>query len=104
MKVQKLGIEWGAAFEEAQPVRITHGDAELIVFVSERLQELHGVGYYLGAVPNQSARTLRLVYHLVVGRARTNSLSCASSLKNIQQPIEAAPAFIAVWQCLDRHS
>lgn len=25
MKVQKLGIEWGAAFEEAQPVLITHG-------------------------------------------------------------------------------
>lgn len=36
MKVRKLGVEWGAAFEKAQPVRITHGDANLIVFVSEK--------------------------------------------------------------------
>lgn len=35
MKVKKLGLEWGAAFEEATPVQITHGEAEIIVYVTE---------------------------------------------------------------------
>ena len=26
---------WGAAFEEATPVQITHGEAEIIVYVTE---------------------------------------------------------------------
>ena len=36
MKVKKLGIEWGAAFEEAQPVQITQGEAMIVVYVSEK--------------------------------------------------------------------
>ena len=35
MKVTKLGLEWGAAFEEATPIRITHGEHCIEVFVSE---------------------------------------------------------------------
>jgi hypothetical protein len=35
MKVQKLGIEWGAAFEEARPIRISHYGREIVVFVNE---------------------------------------------------------------------
>lgn len=33
MKLKKLGIEWGAAFEEAQPHRITAADGETTVEV-----------------------------------------------------------------------
>jgi len=36
MKVTRLGLEWGAAFEEATPIRITHGEHCIEVFVSER--------------------------------------------------------------------
>jgi hypothetical protein len=35
MKIKRLGIEWGAAHEEAQPVKIKHGAAEFICFISE---------------------------------------------------------------------
>ena len=35
MKVKKLGLEWGAAFEEATPIQITHNEAEVIVYVTE---------------------------------------------------------------------
>ena len=35
MKITKLGLEWGAAYEEATPVQITHGDAIVIILVSE---------------------------------------------------------------------
>ena len=35
MKVIRLGIGWGAAYNEATPVQITHGDATVIIFVSE---------------------------------------------------------------------
>lgn len=35
MKVKKLGLDWGAAYEEAEPIRISHGDVEITVFVSE---------------------------------------------------------------------
>lgn len=35
MKVKKLGLEWGAAFEEATPIQITQGEAEVIVYVTE---------------------------------------------------------------------
>lgn len=38
MKITKLGIEWGAAYEEATPIRITHGDSVIEVYVSERHQ------------------------------------------------------------------
>lgn len=33
--IKKLGLEWGAAFEEATPVQITHGEAEILVYVTE---------------------------------------------------------------------
>lgn len=36
MKIVKLGLEWGAAYEEAVPIRISHGAAVLEVYVSER--------------------------------------------------------------------
>lgn len=35
MKIKRLGLEWGAAHEEAHPVSITHGDAQVTVYVSE---------------------------------------------------------------------
>lgn len=35
MKVKKLGLEWGAAHEEAQPVKVSHGTQEIEIFVSE---------------------------------------------------------------------
>lgn len=35
MKVRNLGIEWGPAFEEAQPVRVSHAGIAFTVFVSE---------------------------------------------------------------------
>lgn len=34
MKVQKLGLDWGAAYEEAAPVRISHVGAEITAFVN----------------------------------------------------------------------
>ena len=36
MKIKKLGLAWGAAFEEATPIQITHDGAEVIVYVTER--------------------------------------------------------------------
>ena len=36
MKLKLLGLEWGAAYEEAQPVQITHGQAEVVVYVTEK--------------------------------------------------------------------
>lgn len=37
MKVKKLGIEWGAAYEEAQPHIVTHEDSDGFEFyVNER--------------------------------------------------------------------
>ena len=36
MKFKRLGIEWGAAYAEAEATRITHGDAEIEIFVSEK--------------------------------------------------------------------
>ena len=35
MKITKLKEDWGPAWQEAQPIRITHGDACIIVFVTE---------------------------------------------------------------------
>lgn len=35
MKIEALGIEWGAAYEEAQPKRISHFGREVEVFVDE---------------------------------------------------------------------
>ena len=36
MKVQRLGLDWGPAYVEAEPVRITHEDIVVEIFVSER--------------------------------------------------------------------
>ena len=33
MKIKKLGIEWGSAFEEAQPVELSHYGRKVLVFV-----------------------------------------------------------------------
>ena len=38
MKIIKLGLDWGAAYEEATPIRITHGDSVIEVYVSEKHQ------------------------------------------------------------------
>ena len=38
MKIIKLGLDWGAAYEEATPIRITHGDSVIEVYVSENHQ------------------------------------------------------------------
>ena len=38
MKITKLGLDWGAAYEEATPIRITHGDSVIEVYVSEKHQ------------------------------------------------------------------
>ena len=35
MKIKKLGLEWGAAFEDASPIRITHNEAEVIIYITE---------------------------------------------------------------------
>jgi hypothetical protein len=35
MRITKLDQRWGAAYEEAQPYKITHGDHEIEVYVSE---------------------------------------------------------------------
>lgn len=35
MNVRKLGMEWGAAHAEAQPVEITHYGRRIVVYVSE---------------------------------------------------------------------
>ena len=35
MKITKLGLDWGAAYEEATPIRITHGDSVIEVYASE---------------------------------------------------------------------
>lgn len=35
MQVKKLGIEWGAAYEEAQPIEVSNGSAKVLIFVSE---------------------------------------------------------------------
>lgn len=35
MRIVKLGKEWGAAHQEAQPVSISQGDIEVEVFVTE---------------------------------------------------------------------
>lgn len=36
MIVRKMGIEWGAAFEEAQPVMVAQGGATFEFFVTEK--------------------------------------------------------------------
>lgn len=36
MKLKKLGIEWGAAFEEAQPLQITSQSGEVVLVIYER--------------------------------------------------------------------
>ena len=36
MKVRKLGLEWGPAYTVAFPVEITHGDAHVVAFISEK--------------------------------------------------------------------
>lgn len=36
MKIKKLGIEWGAAYQDAQPISISHDGQEIIVFITER--------------------------------------------------------------------
>jgi len=48
MKVKKLGIEWGAAFEEAQPIKITSMNGEDSIIVYER--EGYGLTIDLGHV------------------------------------------------------
>ena len=35
MKITKLGLSWGAAYEEAQPIKVSHGTQEIEIFVSE---------------------------------------------------------------------
>ena len=35
MKIKKLGLEWGAAFEEASPIQIIHGNVKIVVHVTE---------------------------------------------------------------------
>ena len=35
MKVEHLGIEWGGAYELAQPIKITHHGREILVYVKE---------------------------------------------------------------------
>jgi len=34
MKVKKLGIEWGPAFEEASPIEVSHNDTKFEVYVN----------------------------------------------------------------------
>jgi hypothetical protein len=36
MKIKKLGIEWGAAYQEAQPISISHDEQEIFVFITDR--------------------------------------------------------------------
>ena len=36
MKIQRLGLAWGPAYVEAEPVRITHEDIVVEIFVSAR--------------------------------------------------------------------
>ena len=36
LKMQKLGIEWGAAYEEAQPHKITTSNSDCVIFESEK--------------------------------------------------------------------
>lgn len=36
MIVRKMGIEWGGAFEEAQPVAVAHGGATFEFFITEK--------------------------------------------------------------------
>ena len=33
MKIKRLQMEFGPAWEEAQPVRITHGDASILIYL-----------------------------------------------------------------------
>ena len=35
MRVVKLGIEWGAAYEEAQPIAIRHAGVQIIIYTKE---------------------------------------------------------------------
>ena len=35
MKVRKLGLDWGPAYQEACPVRLEHAGIEVIAFVTE---------------------------------------------------------------------
>ena len=34
--MRKMGIEWGAAFEEAHPVAVAHGGATFQFFITEK--------------------------------------------------------------------
>ena len=35
MKITRLGLAWGPAYLEAMPVAITHGEAKIVVYISE---------------------------------------------------------------------
>lgn len=35
MKIRKLGLNWGPAYEEAEPVSIEHGDIKVLAFIPE---------------------------------------------------------------------
>ena len=35
MKVKRLGIEWGAAFEDAEPIEVSYQGAQFQSFISE---------------------------------------------------------------------
>lgn len=63
MKIQKLGIEWGAAHEEAQPVLISHGDARVEIYVTEGndlMVKIRGNGYQLAADDYGATITLKV--------------------------------------------
>jgi len=63
-KLTKKGIEWGAAYEEAQPITLTHGRTVVIeAFVAES-------GDYIITLPDDAKITLDNGYLRVkVGRS-----------------------------------
>lgn len=48
MKIKKLGIEWGAAFEEAQPLRLINENAVATIWQDENgaiIIQTHDISY-----------------------------------------------------------